>query len=92
MITLEQFIILARYTNEVWRGKFTDEEILENANEWFYCYNESIKSGFPTFTMRSLCEGLVEDMDFMDYGDIQTTLDNDTMNTILLQYINEEVQ
>lgn len=66
----QDILKIAKYLNEINRGKFTIEEVEENARGLWAEYNISLEKGKPTKAMVSLCNELYQDMDFMDYCDL----------------------
>ena len=57
----EDFLKIAKYGNEMWKGSFTEEEMKQNANDYFVEYELSNKQGKPTFVIEELCKLLLED-------------------------------
>ena len=88
-MTLQKFIALATVLNEMWRGKFTTDEIKDYATELWHEWLASIIEYEPTKTMISFCTNLVEDMDKGDYADVDDTLDIFTMVGLVEFYYNE---
>ena len=66
---LKDFELIANYLNEINRQTFTDAEIKQSAKDYLAEYKASKENGLSTNVMRSLCEELYYDMDFMDYAD-----------------------
>lgn len=60
---LEDFIRIAEYGNNAWKGSFTKDEILRNAIDYFLEYEFSNKVGKATRIMQELCKLLVEDIE-----------------------------
>lgn len=60
----QDFVIIARYLNQINKEKFEDAQ-----NLWIE-YEKSIRQDEPTRAMKSLCNELYQDMDFMDYCDL----------------------
>lgn len=83
MLTLNDFIKIARYGNDHWKGCFSEREIIENAEIYKADYDYSFETGKPTHSMVFLCTNIVEDMDYMDYADVENVLDLKTINKIL---------
>ena len=61
---------IATYLNEINRGKFTESEVLESAQDYWEEYYASCKQDKPSKAMQSLCDELYQDMDYMDYMDL----------------------
>lgn len=62
-LRLADFLKIAKYGNTNWKGSFTENEIKQNAADYFAEYQESNRLGQPTPVMQELCKLLIEDMD-----------------------------
>lgn len=65
-MTLRDFYKLAEYVNRAWRGKFTAEEAKEAARMYYREYRDNAHSD----VLRSLVEGLAEDLKYGDVPDV----------------------
>ena len=59
----EDFLQIAKYGNENWKGCFTEEKVKQNAKDYYDEFIESNKQGKPTSVMQSLCELLIDDIE-----------------------------
>lgn len=64
----EDFFELARYANENWKGGYTEEEIKQNAKEYFDNYewskaNEQVDDYTTMFLLNNLAEDWANGMD-----------------------------
>lgn len=57
----KDFLQIANYGNENWKGGFSKSEIEQNANDYFTEYRHSNEQGKATHTMEELCKLLIED-------------------------------
>lgn len=73
----EDFYKISKCLNEINNNVYTEQEIACNAYEYKLDYDYSIKQGFPTFIMQTLCREISYDMH------TQELLDIETMNCIL---------
>ena len=87
------FYTISEYGNENWKGNFTPREIARNAYDYKAEYDYSIEQGKPTHTMIELCKLICEDMDYVDYAEIQEESENalkvEQMKQILSDFIME---
>ena len=60
-MTREDFLKIAEYGNENWKGCFTEEEIQQNADDYYAEWVESDKQGKATHVIEELCKLLIED-------------------------------
>ena len=93
MMTYDDFYVIAEYGNENWKGSFTPREIANNAYEYKVEYDYSINQGKPTRTMTELCKLICEDMDYVNYAEIQKESENaltvEQMKQILSDFVME---
>lgn len=73
----EDFYKISKCLNEINNNIYTEQEIACNAYEYKLDYDYSIKQGFPTLIMQTLCKEISYDMYTQDLLDIET------MNCIL---------
>ena len=87
------FYTIAEYGNDIWKGSFTPREIANNAYDYKTEYDYSIEQGKPTHTMIELCKLICEDIDYVDYAEIQEESENaltvEQMKQILSDFIME---
>ena len=62
-MTREDFLKIAEYGNENWKGCFTEEEVRQNAEDYYAEWKYSKEQGKATHTMEELCKLLVEDIE-----------------------------
>ena len=87
----EDFYKIAKCLNEINNNICTEQEIACSAYDYKLDYDYSIKHGFSTLIMRTLCKELVYDMDYEDYEEYtQELLDIETMNCILENFLNDK--
>lgn len=86
---LADFQSIAKYLNEINRNCFTQEEVNQYALDYNIEYIRSLMLNKPTIVMYELCKLLVEDMDYLDYEDLNNELDIETMQKILKDFIKE---
>lgn len=60
---LKDFLRIAEYGNEMWKGCFTPEEVRQNAKDYFAEWKFSNEQGKATHTMKELCKLLIEDIE-----------------------------
>ena len=91
MLEYADFYDIAEYGNENWKGSFTPREIANNAYDYKVEYDYSIEQGKPTRTMIELCKLCCEDMDYLNYPQIQeeNTLTVEQMQKILSDFMIE---
>ena len=93
MMEYDDFYLIAEYGSENWKGSFTPREIACNAYDYKVEYDYSIKQGKPTRTMIELCKLICEDMDYVDYAEIQEESENsltvEQMKQILSDFVME---
>ena len=63
MITKVMWLKIAKKANELWRGAFTEEEILSNFMDYVSEWEQSVRENAPTYTIRELLRNMREDMD-----------------------------
>lgn len=87
---------LAKYLNTINRGKFTDGELHEQAQDLWYEYKTSKENGELTNAMKSLCEEILQVQDFIKYMDyvafmrnIETLSQMDSLLADFVKYIRE---
>ncbi len=61
-MSIKDFLCIARYGNENWKGCFSERELMENATDYKAEYDYSIAQGKPTPVICALCELLYTDM------------------------------
>ena len=57
------FYDIAEYGNENWKGSFTPKEVAQNAYDYLCEYEETVKQGKETHTIKELLKLLQEDND-----------------------------
>ena len=62
-MTRSDFLRIAEYGNENWKGSFTPEEVSENAELYYTEYNVSNEQGKATHAMEELCKLLIDDIE-----------------------------
>lgn len=67
----QDFYDIAAYGSENWKGNFTPKEIACYAYDYQVEYDYSMRKGKPTRTMIELCKLCCEDMDYLNYPQIQ---------------------
>lgn len=67
----QDFYDIADYFNNLNCQVYTEKEIATNAYEYKSEYDYSMHKGKPTRTMIELCKLCCEDMDFLNYPQIQ---------------------
>ena len=67
----QDFYDIAKYGSENWKGNFTPKEIACYAYDYQVDYDYSMRKGKPTRTMIELCKLCCEDMDYLNYPQIQ---------------------
>ncbi len=77
----EDFYKISKRLNEINNNVYTEQEIACNAYEYKLDYDYSIKQGFPTLIMQTLCKEISCDM----YT--QKLLNIETMNCILKNFL-----
>ncbi|MBQ4523386.1 MAG: hypothetical protein IJA10_10635 [Lachnospiraceae bacterium] len=55
------FSELANYANKAWKGSYTEEEVRQNAKDYFAEWQYSQKKSKPTQIIKDLCKLLSED-------------------------------
>ena len=87
------FYDISEYGNENWKGYFTPREVANNAYIYKAEYDYSIEQGKTTRIMIELCKLICEDMDYVDYVEIQEESENaltvEQMKQILNDFIME---
>lgn len=58
----KDFLDLAEYGNNVWKGVYTKREILENARNYYSDYMYALKTGHISSTIKYLIDNLKEDI------------------------------
>ena len=59
---LEDFLRIAEYGNEMWKGSFTPKEVKENAEIYYADFQWSKENDTISETIKSLCKNLTEDV------------------------------
>lgn len=59
---LTDFLQIAKYANENWKGSFTPEEVEENAEIYYADFKWSKENGTISETIKSLCRNLADDI------------------------------
>lgn len=59
---LEDFLRIAEYGNEMWKGSFTPEEVRENAEIYYADFQYSKTNDTISETIKSLCRNLADDV------------------------------
>ncbi len=67
----QDFYDIADYFNNLNCQVYTEKEIATNAYEYKSEYDYSLRKGKPTRTMIELCKLCCEDMDYLNYPQIQ---------------------
>lgn len=62
-MTRDDFLKLAQYGNEHWKGSFTPEEVRQNADDYYTEWVYSKEQGKATHTMKELCKLLIDDIE-----------------------------
>ena len=58
----KDFLDLAEYGNNAWKGSYTKREILENAGKYYLGYIYALKTGHISSTIKYLIDNLKEDI------------------------------
>lgn len=87
----QDFYDIAAYGSENWKGNLTPKEIACYAYDYQIEYDYSMRKGKPTRTMIELCKLCCEDMDYLNYPQIQeeNTLTVEQMQKILSDFMIE---
>lgn len=87
----QDFYDIAAYGSENWKGNFTPKEIACYAYDYQVEYDYSMRKGKPTRTMIELCKLCCEDMDYLNYPQIQkeSVLTVEQMQKILSDFMIE---
>ena len=87
----QDFYDIAAYGSENWKGKFTPKEIACYAYDYQIEYDYSMRKCKPTRTMIELCKLCCEDMDYLNYPQIQeeSALTVEQMQKILSDFMIE---
>lgn len=62
MLTYTDFLQIAEYANENWKGNFTEEEVKDNAKIYYADFQWSKENETIAETIKSLCSNLAEDV------------------------------
>lgn len=62
MLTYADFLQIAKYANENWKGSFTEEEVKENAGIYYADFQWSKENETIAETIKTLCSNLSEDV------------------------------
>ena len=60
-MTQKDFLQIAKYANENWKGSFTQEEVERNAQIYWADFEWSKENGRPSFIIKELINLLKED-------------------------------
>ena len=71
-MTRKDFIELATYLSEAWRGFFTASEIRENANDYFVEYQAEKATGEKSDTLTDLLEQIQDDVNEIGLDNIES--------------------
>ena len=90
-IDYENFYDIADYFNNLNCQVYTEKEVATNAYEYKSEYDCAMRKGKPTRTMIELCKLCCEDIDFLNYPQIQeeSALTVEQMQEILSDFIME---
>lgn len=58
----KDFLDLAEYGNNAWKGAYSKREILENASNYYSDYIYALKTGHISSTIKYLIDNLKEDI------------------------------
>lgn len=58
---LKDFLHIAEYGNEKWKGSFTPQEVEVNTHEYYYEFRWSKRNQEPSFVIKELINLLKED-------------------------------
>lgn len=61
-MNLKDFLRIAEYGNEMWKGSFTQEEVKENAEIYYADFQYSKENDTISETIKSLCRNLADDV------------------------------
>ena len=61
-MTKADFLRIAEYGNEMWKGAFTPEEVRENAEIYYADFVYSKESDEVAESIKSLCRNFIEDL------------------------------
>ena len=61
MLTYADFLQIAEYANENWKGNFTEEEVKDNAKIYYADFQWSKENNKVAESIKTLCENLMED-------------------------------
>lgn len=62
---LNDFLQIAEYGNEMWKGCFTPEEVQQNAEIYYADFQWSKANDEIAENIKSLCRNLIEDLKYM---------------------------
>ena len=62
---LTDFLRIAEYGNEMWKGSFTPEEVRQNAEIYYADFLWSKANDEIAESIKSLCRNLIEDLKYM---------------------------
>ena len=62
---LTDFLRIAEYGNEMWKGSFTPEEVRQNAEIYYADFQWSKANDEIAESIKSLCRNLIEDLKYM---------------------------
>ena len=81
-MTRKDFIELATYLSEAWRGFFTASEIRENANDYFTEYQTEKTTGEKSDILTDLLEQMQDDVNEIGLNNIES-IERRTYNAIM---------
>lgn len=64
-MTKKDFLRIAEYANEKWKGSFTQSEIKENAEIYYADFKWSKANNIISETIKTLCRNLADDVKAM---------------------------
>lgn len=97
MLKYQDFLNIAEYGNENWKGNYSPEEIRQNADNYFSDYQWSLKNEIVTGTITFLLFNLLQDWNDGNDNDnivswisqLINDLDIIKVNTLLTKFIKE---
>ena len=81
-MTRRDFIELATYLSEAWRGFFTASELRENANDSFTEYQTEKATGEKSDTLTDLLEQMQDDVNAIGLDNIES-IERRTYNALI---------
>lgn len=58
----KEFLDLAQYADETWKGNYSPREVIENASIYYSDYIYALKTGHISSTIKYLIDNLKEDI------------------------------